>query len=419
MDLKSILGLKKVPNVQIVENKYTYDNVGRLESPIKIDENNAFTLASAVSELNFPIDFIADRGSKLRFFIADESGNEVNNTEFTRFISKPNPFSTINTLFYDWAFSYLADGNGLMYRTVPTSLSGGSVNISKISRVDVLDPSLLTLKEYSNKSRLTASGLKDLINSAKYTHGTSKDMPLEIENISISNIDTCFKTDSNVLVKSPLLKATRAVNNLLAAYSARYNVYVNNGAAGYLVKKNSSLDAGMGAIVNPGDREAILRDVNNRNGLTGSKHLYGISSVPLEFINTLVHIKDLMPFDECENDAIQIGGIYQLNPNLLPRREQAKYENQSEAEKSVWENTITSVVDEFCRVFSEFIGLSPFNYTLMADYSSVSALAINEKANEEVTSLKIDNLLKISASNPSFQTMVDAEIEKIIDSYGK
>jgi hypothetical protein len=129
-------------------------------------------------------------------------------------------------------------------------------------------------------------------------------------------------------------------------YSARYNVYKNNGAAGYLVKKNVS-ENGVMAAVNPVDRDAMLKDINDRNGLTGKKNLYGISSIPIEFINTLVSIKDLVPFEETISDAIQVAGVYQIPANLIPRPEQAKYENQLESEKAAWENSIKSMVNVF------------------------------------------------------------------------
>lgn len=408
----------KVPNVSISESKIDSEVVGMLETPLTLTDSNAVDLAKSVSEIFFPIDFVADRASKLRYFICDKKGNEVPDNDINRFINSPNPLQTFGDYCYEYIFNALSDGNTIVYKQVPTTYKG-KPSISNISRIDVLNPDYLSLTEYSNLSRLSISNKTEFIKSAKYKDATTKETTLNTELLSIYNIDSNFRESTNLFAKSPLYRASKSINTLLAAYSARYNVYKNNGAAGYLVKKNYS-ENGVMAAVNPVDRDAMLKDINDRHGLTGRKSLYGISSIPIEFINTLVTIKDLMPFEETMADAIQIAGVYQIPANLIPRDEQAKYENQLEAEKSVWENTIKSMVNVFCENTTKDLMLDQMGYRICADYSSVSALAINEKSTEEVLSARIENLIKISSlrTGAVVDKDVDTEIKKIIDYYG-
>jgi hypothetical protein len=59
-------------------------------------------------------------------------------------------------------------------------------------------------------------------------------------------------------------------------------------------------------------------------------------------------------------------------------------------------------------------------YSIKADYTSVSALAINESSNEDVLMKRIDNLTKISSlrTGETIDKDVDKEIKKIIEYYG-
>lgn len=405
----------RVKNVEVKESGYNSEHVGLLETPVKLTDCNANELAVHVSEIFFPIDFIADRSSKLRFFIADKNGNEVKNTELNRFISNINPIQNISDYCYDYLFSLLSDGNAFTYKQVPSSYSNTKPGIGNISRIDVLKPSKLSITEWNNISRIDILELNSLIKKCEYYEVNGSKKTLNIDLLSVANVDSNLRTGSELMAKSPLFKCVRSINNLLAVYSARYNVYANNGAAGYLVKKTGGANDVMAATSN---RDDILKDINERNGLTGKKNLYGISSVPIEFINTLVTIKELMPLEETLAAAIQIAGIYQIPANLIPRNEQAKYENQAEAEKSVWENTIKSLVDVFCANTTKDLTLDKAGYSIKADYSSVSALSTSLLAKEDEFSKRIDNLGKIAAINPELMSSVTSEIDKILQYYG-
>lgn len=393
----------RVPNVTVIENKnsdYDTEKVGTIQIPDSLTDTNAYNLAQTVAELYFPIDFLADRASKLRFYISDKSGNEIVRPDVTRFITNINPLYTFSELVYQAITSLLADGNLFIYQNVPSIYQ--KVNTNTISRIDVLNPSLLAISEYSNISSLDVSGLTDFIKKAEYYEGTKR-KELEKDKLFIFRYDSQRRDYSSVLCKSPLFKAYRSVNNLLATYSARYNVYANNGAAGYLSKKSNPKNE-IEEALNPADREAILKDINNRNGITGNRHLWGISSVPIEFVNTLANIKDLMPFEETLEDTIKIAATFQINSNLVPRQDQSTYDNQAESERSVWENTLISLVDTVLSYFTK-AAMFTDGLQIKADYATVSALNENETAKEDLISKKLDNITKAKGLNPEFDTI--------------
>ena len=397
-----------VVNNEQYEREYTSKKVGTLEIPDKLTNENSFVLANTVAEIYHPIDFLADRASKLRFFIADKNGNEVQVTELNRFITDINPFYSFNDLVYQYLFSLLSDGNSFTYLGVPSSSE--KITPNTITRCDILIPNLVNLTEYRNMSILGVSNRNDLVR--KFTYELDK--TLELNKLRINTYDPVLRPDSILLSRSPLFKSVRSVNNLLATYSARYNIYVNNGSAGYLVNDKKQTGSNIADVIDPTTREDMLKDINNRNGITGNRNLWGVSSIPLKFINTLSTIKDLLPFEETLDDSIKIAGTYQLPSGLVLRKDQSTFDNKNTDEKSVWENALISLVNTTCETFTRIFGIDALKYSIKADYSSVSVLKENEASKEDIKTKKIDNLLKIKQLSPDLD--IEKEIKLILSS---
>lgn len=385
----------QVPNITIVEgnsNDYDTEKVGTVQIPDTLKDNNAFNLANTVAEIFNPIDFYADRASKIRYYIADKNGVELTAQEYKRYIDEINPLYTFSDLIYQAVFSYLSDGNLYLYQNVPSMYE--RANSRTISRIDVLNPNYLSIDEYTNISKLDVIRINDFIKRAYYNDGKKRE--IDKEKMLIFMYDWQKRDYSNFICRSPLFKSYRNINNLLATYSARYNIYVNNGAAGYLAKKANSKDE-LEETLNPTDREAILKDINNRNGITGSRNLWGISSVPIEFVNTLSDIQKLMPFEETLEDAIKIAATYQLPSVLVARKDQSTFNNQKEAERSVWENGLMSIIDTIASYFTK-AWMFENGVHIQADYSTVSALNENESEKQDMLSKKVLNYSKLYES---------------------
>jgi len=364
--------------------QYELTSLGNIVIPEKISDENAYLLAQSVSELFFPIDFYADRLSKLRYFIADKEGNELGKNQYNRLLTDINPFFSFNDLIYQYVFSYLGAGNGITYLNIPSIYSNISPN--NITRVDVLQPDLLALSEYTNVSILKISDLNSLIKRATYNDSTNN--ILEIDKLRIDNYGLKRQPYSKVLSSSPLLAANKSIDTLLSVYSARYNVYANNGAAGYLSRKTVSgtnPNMALEMMLSEGDgRQKMIDDLNNRNGLTGKRNIFGLSSVPLEFVKTLASIAELLPLEETLENAIKIASVFQIPPVLVPRKDQSTYDNQENAEKIVWENGLLSMAGVVCENWTRILKLDTTPYKIGVDLSDISSMLEDEKLEIEV-----------------------------------
>jgi hypothetical protein len=411
------LGIKNVE--EHTPDTFKEERIGTLTFPEKLTDENAFKLANTVPEIYFPIDFHADRASKIRYMIT-KNGEEVTTKDIQRFVTDGiNPLVPFSDLVYQAVFCYLADGNMIGYRGVPTIYQKASP--SNISRIDILKPTDLELNEWNNVSMLDMSTMNAIIRRAKYLKVNGATQDLTIDNLVISCIDSVKRDDSAILSRSPLYKAIRPINNLLATYSARYNVYVNNGYAGILTRKVSGSGAqDLKEAVRPQDRNKIAEELNSHSGLTGNRNRFGINGitgVPVEFINTLATIKDLMPFEETLEDSVKIGSIYQLPAGLMPRKDQPTFDNQKEQERQVWENAIMSICETFAQFWTRACMLDTIGCEVTPDYSTVSCLQINREQLEDMTTKRLDNLKRIKELNPDAD--ITKEVDLILEEYGK
>lgn len=412
--------LEKILPVRVIESSAEYDTystekLGTLKVPESLTDNNAFVLANTVPEIYFPIDFIADRLSKLRFYIAKASTDkEQKNTELNRFITDINPFYSFNDLIYQYVFSLFADGSAYKYLAIPDIYSANKPTVNNISRLDILQPNLISISEYTNLSLLNVSNYNDLIKKAEYNDNTRKN-ELNLDRLSIDTYGIRKRSDSVFLTKSPMFAANKPIDTLLSVYSARYNVYANNGSAGYLARKtspagNNTLDS---IALDNNKRDEILNDLKSRNGLTGRKNLWGISGIPIEFVNTLATIKDLMPLDETLETSIKIAGVFQIPAGLVPRKDQSTYSNQDADERKVWENTLLSMLELVCYNFSRTLGLKDVGYKIGADISNVAALVQNESSNQDLLAKRLANIEKMKQLKPDLD--VNLLIENILN----
>ena len=311
-----------------------------------------------------------------------------------------------------------SEGKAINYLGIP-SIYSGNPSVSNIERWDVLQPNLVNIDEYTNVSILNVSSWNEMIRKAYYDGGGIMRNNLTIDNLIIHNYGLKRRSTSYVLAQSPLWNANKSIDTLLSVYSARYNVYANNGAAGYLSRKvsgtsgqNAAFEA---AIMDGSKRDDIIKDINERHGLTGRRNIWGISGVPIEFVKTLASIRDLMPFEETLEDSIKIAAVFQIPPVLVPRKDQSTYDNQENAERNVWENALLSMAKTVSNNLTKMFGIDKTGNQIMFDTSNVSALTENQQELEELTSKKLDNIQKLKNINPEID--ITGVVNEIRDRY--
>ncbi|GEM_PF-2354612 len=381
----------------------------------KFNHRNAFFLASHLSEIFFPIDAIADRVSSLPFDVVNENGEIVDPPEnIKRLIDQPNVFSTFTENMYNSVFYELADGNNYIYTKTPRSLKGLSPDT--ISSIWVLQPDQVDIKiKHTRPSYFDITDKSDVIE--KYTYQKFGSDDIDPKHIIHERSLPLGDYSSGLKSPSPLIAVEKNINNLLAVYSARYKVYVNNGSAGILTKDNGGNYNSLEQAVDPVKRDDIIKDILNRNGLTGDKKLWTVSAIPLKFINTLATIKDLQPFDETYADALQIAGILGVDKDLIPMKEGTTFSNKEQAEKAIYQNVITGIANDKARSFTKAYALDKIGLKFQPNFKNVSVMQEDRKKSFTGDGILIDNVIKLRDSSLVESDDLMEIFKKLIEKY--
>ena len=357
---------------------------------IKYSDDIAYELACNVAEIFIPIDAIADRVSsvpyKLRYRKTQELYEPKGN--LLRLIDNPNPFDRLSDIVYKSVFSELSAGESFVYTKTPNSIKNPTID--NISNIWVLKPNVtkpIFLKYIPNPFLIKSKD--ELVAFYKtffmYKHEIE---PRYILHRTALGIDSSGKAVS-------LLKAVEMnINNILAVYQARYNVYAKNGNGGILSKAPSSANSSLQEAVDPVTRDQILTDLQSRNGITGNKNFIGISAIPLQFIKTLGTIAELQPFEETEENAIKIAGIFGVDPEIIPRKGSSTFTNKNDAEKGLWQNVVKSMCEDKAKDLDKIFYI-PEELEFYPDLSEVEALQEDKKTALESDGILLDNLAKI------------------------
>lgn len=368
-----------------------YINLLGNDKLIKFSNQNAYELACGVAEIFIPIDAIADRASSINFdLVYEKTGKEYTpKGNLKRLIESPNPFDRFSDIVYKSVFSELSDGNSYLYTKTPESIKNPTIdNISNIWELSPNKTSAILLKEISNPFLMKYK--EDFIKSYK----TFFLYEQEIEPRYILH-RTALGINSFGKGISPLTRVEKNINNILAVYQARYNVYAKNGNAGILSRDISQTNS-LTEAVDPVTRDAILQDLQNRNGLTGDKNLMGISSIPLRYIKTLGTIAELQPFEETESNAVTIAGIFGVDAELIPRKGSSTFTNKEGAERGLWQNVVKSICEDKAKDLTKAFYL-PEGVVFKPNFSTVEALQEDKKIALESDTLFINNLSLLEA----------------------
>jgi len=321
-------------------------NATTMHIPTEITDDNGYEIAKSLSEVFTPIDIIASKCAKLveSIYLTNGEKEIPMPSNLKKLIETPNPYYSLADIAYNYIFSQLSDGNSYLYSRAPEKPTADTVNA-----IFLLEPDMTTLTIKSSGKYLAAVKIEDVIKEYVYKLNNEKITP---DKVVHSRYTMLTRNVNNPYVcRSPLLAAKQNIDNLLASYSARYNIFVNNGNAVIIAPKGndkSSLDQ----AVNPTDRQTISDDINARNGLVGTKSIKAISSIPLEAINTLATIKDLEPYTEATADGYAIAGILEVDRDLLPTKDGTTFTNKEVAEAKLMNDVAIPLTQAFCRDYT-------------------------------------------------------------------
>ena len=160
------------------------------------------------------------------------------------------------------------------------------------------------------------------------------------------------------------------INNIIGAYEGRNTLINYRGALGILTPDNDS----DGTIpLNPKDKEDLQYDFS-KYGIRQQQWQVIISNAALKWQQMGYATKDLMLFEEIEDDIMRLCDAYNYPYRLLSSEKSASYNDVKEFKKFLYQDAIIPEANSFYEQINQFFGLEALNLILKKDFSDVAIL---------------------------------------------
>lgn len=353
-------------------------------SPYKF--HNYYTSFQTIGEVQFPINFICSRIRNAKFRLKSWEDDSIvwDNEKMNKFLENPNPYYSFKDLVAYHTQMKLITGNSYLYANIDQSLSG---SLWEYCDSFYILPSQSVTQKIKNIDVFSVNKIEDIVDYYQMTsNGVVKRIPPALILHSKDNLD--FLNYSKITGFPRLDSQQYTLANLVAVYEARNVIYTKRGALGAIIGKIKD-DAGVTQLT-PFEIEELENTFHSDYGLDGNKHMHLISKIPIEFVKFGATIKELQPFDETLEDAIQIAGIFGVSDGLIPRKDNSTFNNQNTEEVSVYNNTIIPLVSTFLSELNDFLGLNESGFYIDAIWDDITVLKSGQKAEEEKNTIISD-----------------------------
>lgn len=337
-------------------------------------ESNFLNTYKYIGEVQYPIRYLTDRALKGNILLKRFSDDSVvwNNEYLNKIMLQANYYESFKELMVEYIVMRLITGNAYIYADTEPMFSKALYKYC--DRYFVL-PSQDVFAELDFAKPFTDDKVKyytcTYLNQVRRI---PKELVLHIKDSQDYDEET-FKGFSRLLSQ----KYTLA--NLVAVYEARNVIYTKRGALGAIISGKSDQDGTQ--PLTPKEIEELQDKFQRNYGLRSDKNQLVISEAPISYVQFGKSISELQPFEETLQDAIQIAGIFGVNKELIPRKDNSTFSNQRAAEIDCYSNVVMPLVNEFLDKFSHWSGLYDDGLYLSADFSQVDILVTNRKEREE------------------------------------
>lgn len=179
--------------------------------------------------------------------------------------------------------------------------------------------------------------------------------------------------DSNLTIPdSRLIGCDYIISNIIAAQKARNTLITKRGAIGILSNESKDGDAGSVPLTKR-EKENIQHDFK-KYGLVGQSYQIIITDANLKWQQMGFATKDLMLFEEIQDDIDRLCDIYNLPAPLMARSKDTTFDNQNQSRKDFIENTIIPESASRMEQFTNGIVLETDNLAITRDYSKLAVL---------------------------------------------
>lgn len=333
------------------------------------DNNSSLTAYEKCPPLTAVINKKAQAYINGKTWVMDKKGKE-SVSEFANKLrarlAKPNPLQSwkqfeAQNYIYQQIFGYCI--------VLPIIPAGFKKNIDATSLWNI--PGNM-IKPFETNKLWYQTELKGILQKIVLTYkGHETELPLDLIYI-FKDFAPSFKT--MIFPESRVCSLEMPINNIIGALASR-NVLINyRGALGIL---SSDSDKFGYVPIKEGDKESLQNDFR-RYGLIGQQWKFIITSAAVKWQQMGIPTRDLMLFEEIEDDVNMICDSYSYPIDLMAGSTRKTYQNSDAAGKGLYQNAIIPEADSMYDQWNIFFDCAANNVELEKDYSHIPILQQNK-----------------------------------------
>lgn len=230
-----------------------------------------------------------------------------------------------------------------------------------------LPPNMLDIKEA--RVSFFDKDVKSLIESVHVSYMGTR-TKLDLDNLFIMK-DFTPSFDTLVFPESRLRSLEMPINNIIGAYESR-NVLINRRGALGILSSEKSDDSGMVSL-SPGEKETLEKDFM-RYGLLKNQWQFILSQAPVKWQNIGFATKDLLLFEEIQDDTQRICDSYGYQYELIASSTGTTFANLKEAKKLLYQDTIMPEAQSDYEQWNQLFNTANYNLTIDKTYDHVQVL---------------------------------------------
>lgn len=305
-----------------------------------------------------------------------------------------------NTAYINWAIF------GIKYTRKEESIGVKLKSLLCLPTVDVI----AFIKE--NANYLTPKSMKDIIDF--YELDTGNGTVTKIKDVNsiwtLGNSSLSIKNDGYLIPENPLKPLEKTLGTLYIINNIKNELLGNHGAVGIINPDSSDVDGD--AVALEQDDKDDLQKAYNEYGLTRGKNKLIITNVSLKFTSISLKMAELL-LNEYEAAATRtLANNMNFPPPLLTG--EIKYENKDAANKELYENKIIPESSIFESSFNAEFNLRENNQVLEFDYSHISYLQKDLKAEAQRHKIESDTFINYNTAVADRKTDRETAINTLV-----
>lgn len=228
--------------------------------------------------------------------------------------------------------------------------------------------------ELNDTSIFRAENSSDIIKRILFQTPDGKESEIYKEFVTIEK--AIGPSGSSVLINdSPIKGLSQQINNIIGAYESRGTLINYRGSLGVL---SQEIDPS-GTVPLGKDEKDDLQKEFMQYGLRRGQYKFIISPTPVKWQQIGIPTRDLMLFEEVQDDIMRIADAYGYPYQLLSTEKSASYNDVSQFKKDLYQNTIIpdAIIDY--EQWTNYFSLQNYGLRLDKDYSHIAELQENRK----------------------------------------